>query len=163
MTTTMMMLRRLGAWVPGLALMVLTMAARPVGAQMPPPPDFLVTVPSSHDFNRTVALLKQAIEGENLMVVNEVNPQQMLRMVGVRTDGMRQIFFFHPRFMKQIIETNRNGGIEPPLKILVMERPDGGAMVRYHDPAHLFEPYDGLGEVAAELKGIVERVIATVR
>ena len=163
MTTMMMMLRRLGAWVPGLALMVLTMAARPVGAQMPPPPDFLVTVPSSHDFNRTVALLKQAIEGENLMVVNEVNPQQMLRMVGVRTDGMRQIFFFHPRYMKGIIETNRNGGIEPPLKILVMEAPNGQVMVRYHDPVRQFAPYDGLAEIATELRGVVEKIVNSIR
>ncbi len=100
-------------------------AVQTVVAQGPPPPDFLVTVRSAHDFNATLATLKQAIEGENLMVVNEVNPQQMLRMVGVRTGGMRQIFFFHPRYMKGIIETNRNGGIEPPLKILVMETPNG--------------------------------------
>lgn len=147
-----------------LALAVLALGV-PAGmsAQMTPPPAFLVTVPSSHDFDETVALLKQAIEGENLMVVNEVNPQQMLRMVGVRTGGMRQIFFFHPRFMKQIIETDRNGGIEPPLKVLVMERPDGKVMVRYHDPEHLFAPYDGLGELATELKGITERVVAAVR
>jgi uncharacterized protein (DUF302 family) len=152
--------------IPRLVLATFALAATvPSGtsAQMTPPPAFLVTAPSSHDFDETVALLKQAIEGENLMVVNEVNPQQMLRMVGVRSGGMRQIFFFHPRFMKAIIETNRNGGIEAPLKVLVMERPDGKVMVRYHDPEHLFAPYDGLGDIATELKGITERVVAAVR
>jgi uncharacterized protein (DUF302 family) len=132
-------------------------------AQMTPPPDFIVTGPSSHDFDDTVAQLKQAIEAENLMVVAEVNAQQMLRMVGVRTGGMRQILFFHPRFMKQIVETNRNGGMEPPLKILVMERPDGAVMVRYHSPEHLFAPYGGLEGVAQELEGVVERIVAAVR
>lgn len=147
-----------------LAALLLTIAgATGVAAQMTPPPDFLVTVPSSHGFDETVALLKQAIEGQNLMVVSEVNAQQMLRMVGVRTSGMRQILFFHPRFMKTIIETNRNAGIEPPLKVLVMERPDGQVMVRYHDPEHLFAPYDGLGDIASELKGVVEQIVASVR
>ncbi|MFQ5537951.1 MAG: hypothetical protein ACE5GJ_10940 [Gemmatimonadota bacterium] len=46
---------------------------------------------------------------------------------------MRQIMYFHPRFMKEIIEANRNDGIEPPLNIFVMETPNG-VMVRHHDP-----------------------------
>ena len=146
-----------------IATLLLTMAGFQGAAAQMAPPDFLVTVPSSHDFDETVALLKQAVEGENLMVVDEINPQQMLRMVGVRTDGMRQILFFHPRYMKTIIETNRNGGIEPPLKLLVMERPDGRTIVRYHDPVHLFAPYDGLASVATELKGVVEQVVASIR
>lgn len=152
--------------VMALALTTLLAGASPTAAvaqQGPPPPDFLVTVPSAHDFETTLALLKEAIEGENLMVVNEVNPQQMLRMVGMRVGGMRQIFFFHPRYMQQILQANRNGGIEPPLKLIVMERPDGGVMVRYHDPVHQFAPYDGLADVATELRGVIERIVASVR
>jgi uncharacterized protein (DUF302 family) len=97
------------------------------------------------------------------MVVTEVNPQQMLRMVGMRTGGMRQILFFHPRFMKRIFETNRNGGIEPPLKILVMERPDGKTMVRYESPGHVFAAYEGLADLAAELTALVEGIVESVR
>ncbi len=149
-----------------LTLAILLVGAEPhtaLGQQGPPPPDFLVTVRSAHDFETTLAMLKQAIEGENLMVVHEVNPQQMLRMVGMRVRGMRQVYFFHPRYMQQILETNRNGGIEPPLKIIVMERPDGGAMVRYHDPVHQFAPYDGLADVATELRGVIETIVGSIR
>jgi uncharacterized protein (DUF302 family) len=132
------------------------------GQGMPPPPEFLVTQRSGYDFDQTLSRIKQAIEGENMMVVTEINPQQMLRMVGMRTGGMRQILFFHPRYMKQILESNRNGGIEPPLKLLVMETPDGSVMVRYHDPVHQLAPYDGLSDIAAELRGVIERIIAAV-
>lgn len=155
----------LKAWrMPFALLMVLGVTAAPArGQQPPPPPDFLVTVPSSYGFDETVDRLKQAIEGENLMVVYEINPQQMLRMVGMRTGGMRQILFFHPRFMKQIIETNRNGGLEAPLKLLAMETPDGKVMVRYIDPTYLFGRYEGLDEIGRELKGVIETVVAAVR
>ncbi len=129
---------------------------------MAPAPDFLVTERSAHGFDETLNLLRQAIEAENLMVVQEVNPQQMLRMVGVQIGGMRQVFFFHPRYMKQILETNRNAGIEPPLKVLIMEAPNGQVMVRYEDPKHQFGPYDGLEELSEELLGIFERVVASV-
>ena len=124
-----------------LAGMGVTASAQGQGAT--PPPDFLVTQRSAYDFDESLARLKQAIEAENLMVVHEINPQQMLRMVGVRTGGMRQILFFHPRYMKQIMETNRNGGIEPPLKVLVMESPNG-VIVRYENPKRQFEAYSGL-------------------
>ena len=163
------MLSRLKSLLHSSRILILLVAAligwnAPLEAQTgPPPPDFLVTVRSGLDFDATLKGLKQAIESENLMVIEEINPQQMLRMVGMRVDGMRQILFFHPRFMKQIVETNRNGGIEPPLKLLVMERPDGTVMVRYHDPVHQFGPYDGLEELASELRGIFERVVASVK
>ena len=146
------------------ALVALVATATSLHAQeASPPPDFLVTARSGYGFEETLQRLRQAIEGENLMVVHEINPQQMLRMVGVRVGGMRQILFFHPRFMKTIIETNRNGGIEPPLKVLVMEAPNGQVMVRYHDPRHQFAPYDGLDGVANELHGVVQSVINAVK
>jgi uncharacterized protein (DUF302 family) len=100
---------------------------------------------------------------ENLMVVHEVNPQQMLRMVGMRTGGMRQIMFFHPRYMKQILESNPNGTIEAPLKLVVMEAQDGRVMIRYIDPTYLFGRYEGLEDTGRELKGVVEKITASVR
>ncbi|MEE9267356.1 MAG: DUF302 domain-containing protein [Gammaproteobacteria bacterium] len=133
------------------------------GQEASPPPDFHVTVRSAYGFDETLERLKQAIEGENLMLLHEINPQQMLRMVGVRTGGMRQILFFHPRYMKQIFETNRNGVIEPPLKLVAMEMPDGRVMIRYIDPTYLFGRYDGLEEIGSELNAVVKKIVASVQ
>ena len=142
---------------------ILFIGAAPAQSQTPQAPDFLVTVPSAYDFDETIRQLKSGIEEQNLMVLHEINPQQMLRMVGVRTGGMRQLLFFHPRYMKQIIEANRNGGIEPPLKILVMEMPNGRVIVRYMDLNYQFGRYAGLEEIGRELAGVVDAVMATVR
>lgn len=143
-------------------LAVMLFAPTVATAQMTPPPEFLMTTRSSLGFDETVATLKGAIEEQNLMVLHEINPQQMLRMVGMRVPGMRQIVFFHPRYMRRIFETNRIGGIEPPLKLLVMDTPNG-VMVRFHDPVHQFAPYEGLGEIATELRGLIDTIIASVR
>jgi uncharacterized protein (DUF302 family) len=134
-------------------------------AQMkgPKPPAFLVTTPSNYDFADTVDLLKGTIEENNLMVIQEVDAQRMLRMVNVKTGGMKQILFFHPRYMKKIISANRNAGIVPPLKVIVMERPDGKVMVRYDKPAHQFEGYEGLSDIAEELEGLIQKVVASVK
>lgn len=64
--------------------------------------------------------------------------------------------------MQRIIEVNPNGGIEPPLELVVTERPDGVVMVRYHDPVHQFAPYTGLEGVAEELAAILVRVVGSV-
>ncbi len=145
-----------------IALLMTIVSTGHVQGQTASAPDFLVTTPSGYDFDETVSRLKQSIEAENLMVIHEINPQRMLRMVGVRVGGMRQILFFHPRYMKQIVEANRIGGIEPPLKILVMEMPNGRVMVRYEQPEHQLSPYDGLESIAEELQGVVERIVATI-
>ena len=137
-------------------------SARAQDKKMMKAPEFHVLTKSIYDFSDTVELLKASIEAQNLMIINEVDPQKMLRLVGVKTDGMRQIFFFHPRYMKQIFETNKQASIEPPLKFVVMEMSNGKVMVRYIRPSHKFDPYMGLHELAAELDEILAEVAMSV-
>ena len=125
-------------------------------------PEFHVLTKSIYDFSDTVELLKASIEEQNLMVINEIDPQKMLRLVGVKTDGMRQIFFFHPRYMKRIYETNKQASIEPPLKFVVMEMPNGNVMIRYIRPSYKFNPYMGLNELATELDEIMAVIAKSV-
>ena len=125
-------------------------------------PEYHVLTKSIYDFSDTVELLKASIEAQNLMVINEVDPQKMLRLVGVKTAGMRQIFFFHPRYMKRIFETNKQASIEPPLKIVVMEMPNGAVMVRYINPSYKFNPYNGLDDLATELDELMAMVANSI-
>lgn len=126
-------------------------------------PAFQTVVPSSYGFDDTVAMLKGAIEGENLMVINEIDPQKMLRMVGVKTQGIKQIFFFHPRFMKRLMDMNPHATIEPPLKVAVMETPQGKAMVKYLKPSYLFERYEGVDAIGKELDALLAKIVANVQ
>jgi uncharacterized protein (DUF302 family) len=128
-----------------------------------PIPAFQTVVKSHYGFDDTVEILKGAIEGENLMIIKEINPQKMLRMVNVRTKGMRQFLFFHPSFMKRIMAINPHATIEPPLKIAVMETPQGTTMVKYIKPSYLFGRYDGLADIGHELDAMVARIVASVR
>ena len=125
-------------------------------------PEYHVLTKSIYDFFDTVELLKASIVAQNLMVINEVDPQKMLRLVGVKTAGMRQIFFFHPRYMKRIFETNKQASIEPPLKIVVMEMPNGAVMVRYINPSYKFNPYNGLDDLATELDELMAMVANSI-
>jgi uncharacterized protein (DUF302 family) len=126
-------------------------------------PAFQTVVPSSYGFDDTVAMLKGAIEGENLMVINEIDPQKMLRMVGVKTRGIRQVFFFHPRFMKRLMDINPHATIEPPLKVAVMETPQGTAFVKYLKPSYLFGRYEGADAIGKELDALLAKIVAHIQ
>ena len=125
-------------------------------------PESQVMVKSSYDFGDTVELLTAAIEEQNLMVVKEIDAQKMLKMVNKKVGGMKQLLFFHPRYMKQIIETNPLGTIEPPFKIAVMERPDGQVMVKYIKPSSLLGKYAGLEDLGTELDGVIKQIAASI-
>ena len=125
-------------------------------------PESQAMLASAYDFNDTVELLTAAIEGQNLMVIKEIDAQKMLKMVNKKVGGMKQLLFFHPRYMKRIIEINPQGTIEPPFKIAVMERSDGKVMVKYIKPSSLLGKYAGLAELGVELDGIVEQIATSV-
>ena len=79
-----------------------------------------------------------------------IDAQKMLRMAKVKVSGMKQLLFFHPRYMKRIIESNALGTIEPPLKIAIMERPDGKVMVKYIKPSSMLGKYAGLSDLGGD-------------
>lgn len=138
------------------------LAHQPQPGQIMKLPESQVMMKSAYDFSDTVDLLTAAIEEQNMMVVKEIDAQKMLRMVNKKVGGMKQLLFFHPRYMKRIIETNPQGTIEPPFKIAIMERPDGKVMVKFIKPSSLLGKYAGLEELGAELDGIVVQITSSV-
>ena len=126
-------------------------------------PDFHNVTASKYNFSDTVEMLKGSIEANNLMVIKEIDAQKMLRMVGVKSKGMKQLLFFHPRFMKSIMKINKNATIEPPFKIVVMEKPDGKVMVKYIKPSYLLGRYKGLEKIGAELDTLVSKIVQSIQ
>ena len=126
-------------------------------------PDSQTMVASAYDFNDTVELLTVAIEEQNLMVLKVINAQRMLKMVNMQVQGMKQLLFFHPRYMKKIMQANPMGAIEPPLKIAIMERPDGKVVVKYIKPSYLLGKYEGLSAIGDELDEILAGIAAAVK
>ena len=151
------------AYVVALVLagsVLLAQQAQP--GQMMKLPESQAMVNSDFDFGDTVELLTAAIEEQNLMVVKEIDAQKMLKMVNKKVGGMKQLLFFHPRYMKRIIEINPQGTIEPPFKIAVMERPDGKVIVKYIKPSSLLGKYAGLEDLGTELDGVVGLIVKSV-
>lgn len=129
--------------------------------KMMKPPKDRGMVTSKYDFDETVSRVKQAIEGQQLMVLFSADHQQMLKMVGVDAMPMQTIEFFHPRYGKRIFEGNRDASAEVPLRIMVMEGPMG-TMVSWVKPSTTIGKYKGLEGLGAELDTTLQQVATTV-
>lgn len=138
------------------------LASQMANAQMKPSDGSSVAM-SKYSFDETVEILKGAIEQQNLMVIHEIDGQKMLRMAGKQVNGMRQIFYFHPKYMKMVMEANPMASIQIPLKFIVMEKPDKTVVLRYFKPSVVLNQYDGEKEIASELDGLVEKIIAEIQ
>jgi uncharacterized protein (DUF302 family) len=117
---------------------------------------------SKYSFSESLEIIKGAIEEQNLMVIHEIDAQKMLRMAGKEVNGMRQIFYFHPKYMRRVMEANSAATIQIPLKFIVMEKPDKKVVIRYFKPSTILNPYKGEEAIAAELDALVEKILSEV-
>lgn len=130
-------------------------------AQAAGPMEGRVMAPSKYSFDETVSRVKQAIEGQQMMVVFTADHQAMLQMVGMKTKGMLGIEFFHPRYGKVIVQNDHAAGIETPLRLVIMEG-DMGTMLSYYKPSHVFAKYPKLKALGEELDRVYASIQAAV-
>jgi len=114
-------------------------------------------------FEDVVQRLREAIEASDLWVLHEINPQQLLHRGGYTIGATRQILFFHPRYLARVLQADPTALLEAPLKLAVMQRPDGATTIRWFDPAAAFARYGhpALSELGRELASICEKIAAT--
>jgi uncharacterized protein (DUF302 family) len=108
---------------------------------------------SNAPFEEVIWRLRNAIEAAGFWVLQEINSKMLLERGGYVALPVRQVLFFHPRFMARILEADSAAILEAPLKTAVLELPSGIVEVRWADPAPLFERYGSapLAELGREL------------
>lgn len=115
-----------------------------------------------------VTALRETIELAELWVLNEIDPQVLLRRGGYSIGATRQIMFFHPRILARILEADPAALLEAPLKFAVLELPNRTVMVRWIDPSTPFARYGSavlttLGiELAATYAALADAAIGSL-
>lgn len=124
-------------------------------------PSSNIQIASPHGFEQTVETLRGAIVAADMMILHEIDTQAIVRRGGIEISGVRQLLYFHPRWMKTVVETAPDAVIEAPLKFVIRETANG-AVCNYHWPSQTFGRYDGLETTARELDEIARRIAASV-
>lgn len=120
-----------------------------------------VTQTVSGPFDKVVTNLKRAITGKKLVIVKEVPFQQMLAMVGLKTEKIKSFEIFHPRYGKVLYQTNPAAMKEAPLRIVVREV-GNDVMLEYRKPSAIFASYSGLDDLSNELDQLFADIVAQV-
>ncbi len=125
-------------------------------------PPFQAVVTSTLDFEGTLARLKQGIEAADLWLIQEIDPRMLLRRGGYLIAPARQLLFFHPRYVVRLLAADPAAVVEIPLKLVVLQMPDGSVTVRHADVRAQLDRYPGMQALADELATISARLLASV-
>ncbi len=109
---------------------------------------FQHTATSTRPFDDVLAALRREIDGAGMKVLQEIDPQGALKGVGQTIGGARLVFFFHSNLLVRLLQTDWSAIVEAPLKLAVMELPDGTVSIRMADPAAAFARYGNLALTA---------------
>jgi uncharacterized protein (DUF302 family) len=116
-------------------------------------------------FEEVLTLLRQAIKAAGLWVLHEIDPQTVLHRGGYDIGPARQILFFHPDLMIRLLHANPAALLEAPLKLAVMQQPDGTVTIRWHDPAVAFGRYGNpvLTDMGQDLASRCARIVTAIQ
>jgi len=157
-----MKMRNIRVIIPVLLLVFFYASIVFAQGKMMKPKDGSVLVVSKLNFNDALGKIEEAISKNNLIIMDDINGQAMIKMAGKKIPPMHQIIFFHPKYMREVYESNPMAGIVVPLKIIIMER-NNKTIIRYFKPSTLFKPYKGTKKVAEELDKLMNNIIKTVK
>lgn len=91
-----------------------------------------VQITSRYDFNDTVARLKQAITGKNMLIFAEINHQQAAQDVGLTMQPATVLVFGTPKAGTPLMVKDPSFALQLPLKVLIT-KVDGKVVVAFTD------------------------------
>lgn len=119
-------------------------------------------ITSKFGFEQTVELLEKSVDEKGLKVVSAIDAQANLRKIGVEAGGNKILEVFHPKFAKEVFESDLRAGIVPPLRIYIYEENDK-THVAVQNAVELFSQYNGLKDLANRLDEMLDSVVMSVK
>ena len=126
--------------------------------------DGLVTVDSINNVDDTVNLLTNVIEERGLLLARVVDHAANAESVGLELRPTKLILFGNPALGTQLMNNNKQVGIDLPQKYLVWEDENGATHVSYNSPQYLVDRYSLTGpqDAIAAISGALQNFASTV-
>ena len=111
-------------------------------------------------FDEVLATLRNNIVSNGFLVLHEINTMEILAKSGIEINPLRQILFFHPTYMKDILAIDPLMVNEVPLKIVVRFIDSTNTSVSFPNPTKNMLGYGGSESLAFELYGKLQDIVA---
>jgi uncharacterized protein (DUF302 family) len=117
------------------------------------PTDGLVTLPSAHSADETVARLKAVLAAKGIHLFAHIDHAAGAQQAGLSLRPTQVVIFGNPQVGTRLMESAQLVGLDLPLRVLVWEDADGKVWATYTEPAYLARRY-GITDRAEALAGI---------
>ena len=101
-------------------------------------------------FGQLVDDVKSAAKANKMGVVTQAGPTGAAKKRGITIPGNRVLGVFRNDFAVDIIRADPAAMIAAPVRIMVMEEPDGTASMSYKLPSTVFAPYTAGGATVSD-------------
>lgn len=98
-------------------------------------------MPTDKTYDALLTDLREAVKANKMGLVTEAGPTEVAAGRGEDIPGNRVLGVFRNDFAVTIIRAAPAAMIEAPVRIMVMEEPDGSATLSYRLPSVVFAPY----------------------
>jgi uncharacterized protein (DUF302 family) len=130
-----------------------------------PKPSFQRERMSGFPFEETITRLRASIEYQELWLIGEIDTQSLMEIGGFASDPLRQLLFFHPRYMARILAINPSAVLEAPLKLAVLgSKTQEIVRVRWINPIAALARYGNptLTTLAIELDRLCSTIVSAI-
>ena len=119
----------------------------------------IVTKPSNHSVDETVAKLKTMLQAKGVMLFALVDHSGEAAKVGLKMPNTKLLIFGNPKGGTPLMLASPSVAIDLPLKILVAEDAQGKVSISYNSPEYLKERH-GLPQGLVQNIAVVETLAA---
>jgi len=110
-------------------------------------------------FKEVYTRLYNCILSNGFIVIHEIDTQQILQKQGFQISPLRQLLFFHPNYMKVILDNDPLAVNAVPLKFVIREIEPNKTSVSFADPVVNFSGYELPDALANELREKINRMV----
>lgn len=114
----------------------------------------IVSIPSHHDVDTTVARLQGIVEAKGLKIFALVDHGGEAKKAGLQMPNTKLLIFGSPMAGTPVMLAAASAALDLPLKILIAETPGGEVWVSYNSPQYLRERHQIPEELVPNIAGI---------
>jgi uncharacterized protein (DUF302 family) len=111
-------------------------------------------------FGQVYGTLKQRITEHGFLLLHEIDTQAIVAKHGITIPPLRQLLFFEPKYIAQIMANDPLAINDIPLKLVLQEVDANTTQLSFKNPVGSLQDYGLNAEMAEELLKRVQGIVA---
>lgn len=110
-------------------------------------------------FNKVYKHLRENIVSSKFLLLHEIDTQNIVNKHNIIIKPLKQLLFFHPKYIKIIIENDALAINEIPIKLVVREISKNNVSVSFPNPTINLSDYNLNSTMAEELLNEINEIL----